>query len=62
MGSDVWAVIGTVSFWGWVVAFLTGIFRTFPARGVFRQQQALFWGALVVVSGAFWVVSLLTAS
>lgn len=61
MGAELWAVVGTLSFWGWVGAFLVGIFSSFSAQGEFRSKLALLWGTLALVSGILTVLALLKA-
>lgn len=62
MGADPWAVLAVTAFWLWVVSFLMALFKAFPVKGEFSPSEAKKWGLMILVTGAAWIVGLLTSA
>ena len=61
MFSEGWAIICEAGFVGWVGCTFGFIFRAFGEDDAFYTKRALFWGGLVVVFYAIWVLGMLKA-
>jgi hypothetical protein len=61
MINETWALICEISLWGWVVAVIGFILRSFPFRGVFKVRPAAFWGAWLILFYALWIMSMIKA-
>jgi hypothetical protein len=59
--SVAWSVALLAGFFGWVAAGATFFWRGFTREGLLVARPALFWGGLVVVFFALWVVGLTQA-
>ena len=46
---------------GWIVGVIAFIFKTFEKGGGFNTKKALFWGSLVVLFYAIWVIGMVRA-
>lgn len=56
--STLWAAMVEVGFLGWVAATLGLIFRAIGKDNKFNGRRALFWGSLVAVFYAIWIIGL----
>ncbi len=53
-----WAIICELGFVGWVSCTIGFVFRSFGDDDAFYAKRALFWGGLVVLFYAFWVLGM----
>ena len=56
-----WAIACEVGFFGWVGCTIGFIFRSFGEDDSFCGKRGLFWGGLVVVFYALWVLGMARA-
>ncbi|MCK5504490.1 MAG: hypothetical protein KAJ10_04980 [Thermodesulfovibrionia bacterium] len=56
-----WALACELGFLGWVGCTIGFIFRAFGDNDAFYGRRALFWGGLVVIFYALWVLGMVRA-
>ncbi|MBE9504741.1 MAG: hypothetical protein IME96_11245 [Proteobacteria bacterium] len=56
-----WALACELGFLGWVGCTIGFIFRAFGDKDAFYGRRALFWGSLVVIFYALWVLGMVRA-
>jgi hypothetical protein len=56
-----WSILCLLGLWGFVVAMIGFILKSFPARGVFLARSGLRWGAAAVICFALWIVGMANA-
>ncbi len=56
-----WAIVCELGFFGWVGCTIGFIFRAFGDDDTFHGRRALFWGVLVVLFYALWVLGMMKA-
>jgi hypothetical protein len=57
-----WGVLlSLVGVWGWVASLLIFMFKTFPARGVFRARVGMSWGGIALCFFSLWIMGMLIA-
>lgn len=61
MINQFWAVICEAGFLGWVGCTIGFIFRAFGPGDVFYGRRAAFWGFLIIVFYALWVLAMMKA-
>jgi hypothetical protein len=56
-----WAAVVEIGFLGWIGATIGFIFRAISKENKFVGKKALFWGVLMGVFYALWIVGLVKA-
>jgi hypothetical protein len=56
--SNLWAAMVEIGFLGWVASTLGLIFRAVGKDNKFYGKRALFWGSLIAVFYAIWIIGL----
>jgi len=56
--SQFWAALCVAGFAGWVASTIVFIFAAFTKDNKFLPRKGLFWGIVIVLFFALWVVGL----
>lgn len=61
MVNQFWAFVCETGFFGWVGSTIAFILRGFGPDNTFFARRAAFWGSLIVVFYALWVLGMMKA-
>ncbi len=56
-----WAVVCVVGFWGWILATVGLVLKTFPSASSFSLKNAARWGGAVIAFYFLWFIGMLNA-
>ncbi len=59
--STFWSVVVEIGFFGWIGSTIALIFNGFDDSDALIKKKALFWGILIVVFYAIWIIGLVNA-
>lgn len=56
-----WSIILEIGFWGWVSGTFLFIFRSFGPDYKIIPRQGIFWGGVVILFYAMWIIGMMKA-
>lgn len=56
-----WSIVLEIGFWGWIAGTLLFIFRAFNMEQQLNMKRGLFWGGIVILFYALWIVGMMNA-
>ncbi len=56
-----WAIVCVVGFWGWILATIGLILKTFSSASSFSIRNAATWGGAVITFYILWFIGMLKA-